>query len=116
MADNDDTSQYIRDFSNNSMSVCTYLALAVFLVVIFIISPVSRFFIFSFIGKLGILALLGFAFYQNGVNIASLSKGSGMTFFEWTWDDVKTTIILSSILSLFILLFALFIFRQLFFS
>ena len=74
----------------------------VFLILLFIISPLNRFVIASIFGKILILAILIFALYQNISVTFKFSKNIGL--FSGDWSNTKTNILCSYIFSAFIII------------
>ena len=91
-------------YSNNSKNVCMYTTISIILILIFIISPVSNFFISSLIGKIAALLILGYALYENYMNTIYFSKNTNVSIFTGSMDNIKMNIICSYVFSFFILL------------
>jgi hypothetical protein len=91
-------------YTNNSKNVCIFTTISILLVLIFIISPLNKFFIASFFGKVVALLILAYALYQNYTNTETLSKTSNIYLFKGEWSPLKTNILCGYIFSFFILL------------
>jgi len=91
-------------YSNNSKNVCIYITISIILILIFIISPLNKYFISSLIGKIVALLILGYALYENYMNTISFSKNTNVSIFTGSMDNIKMNIIGSNVFSFFILL------------
>ena len=93
----------VSNYVKNSKNISLFVVLSIFFIFIFMLSPLNNTTI-AFIGKLGILILLGYAFYKNCYITFYFSKDSNLTFTQGSWNNQKTNVVCSYILSLFILL------------
>jgi hypothetical protein len=93
----------ISNYVKSSKSISLFVILSIFFIFIFMFSPLSNTTI-AFIGRLSILILLGYAFYQNCYITFHFSKDSNIVFTQGSWNNQKTNVICSYVLSLFILL------------
>lgn len=91
-------------YANNSKNVCICTTISILLILLFVISPLNKFFITSLFGKLAALLILVYALYQNYTNTESLSKTSNIYLFKGDWSPLKTNVLCSYIFSFFILL------------
>ena len=96
-------SSNITNYVKNSRSISLFVVLSIFFIFIFMFSPLNNTTI-AFIGKLSILILLGFAFYKNCYITFHFSKDSNLVFTQGSWNNEKTNVVCSYVLSLFILL------------
>ena len=93
----------ISNYVKNSKNISLFVLLSIFFIFIFMFSPLSNTTV-AFIGKLSILILLGYAFYKNCFITFHFSKDSNIVFTQGSWNNQKTNVVCSYILSLFILL------------
>lgn len=97
-----DTS-YINSYVENTKNTCFYIILSIFFIFLFIFGPLNHFIITSIIGKLIIIGVLSYAFYQNTKSTMSFSKLTNTIFTDGPWTTIKTNILCSYAFSLFIL-------------
>jgi len=93
-----DNSLFEYSKGTKNVSICTIIS--IFLILIFIISPVNNFLIASMFGKIVILIILTYALYQN--IFITYKFSSNMHLFSGTWNNTKTSILSSYIFSVFI--------------
>lgn len=91
-------------YSNNSKNVCICTTVSIILILLFVISPLNKFFIASLFGKFAAILILAYALYQNYTNTENLSKTSNIYLFKGEWSPLKTNILCGYIFSFFILL------------
>lgn len=91
-------------YSNNSKNVCICTSISIALILIFIISPLSKYFLASFLGKSAAILILVYVLFQNHINTNNLSKSSNVHLFKGSWSDIKSNILCGYIFSFFILL------------
>lgn len=108
------SSSNVSNYVKNSKNISLFVVLSIFFIFIFMFSPLSNTTI-AFIGKLTILILLGYAFYKNCCITFDFSKGSNIVFTQGSWNNQKTNIICSYVLSLFILLLLFRVVKSLFY-
>ena len=88
----------LSEYTVNSKNVCLCTTVAIFLIILFIISPLNNFILVSIPGKLLIAGILAYTLYKNYMVTNKLAQNTIMS------DNLKTNIICSYILSVFILL------------
>jgi hypothetical protein len=93
----------ISNYVKNSKNISLFVILSIFFIFIFMFSPLSNTTV-AFIGKISILILLGYAFYKNCFITFHFSKDSNIVFTQGSWNNQKTNVVCSYVLSLFILL------------
>lgn len=91
-------------YAKNSKNVCICTTISIILILLFVISPLNKFFIASLFGKFAALLILAYALYQNYTNTESLSKTTNASLLKGEWSSVKTNILCGYIFSFFILL------------
>ncbi len=107
-------SMMIVEYSNTTKNVCMCLAIAVFLIILFMISPIKNFMMTSLIGKMVILILLGYMMYYNTTQTLMFSQKFDMPLFSGEWNPVKTNILCGYLFTLFIFILMLNVIRKLF--
>ncbi len=105
-------SEQLIQYSDGTKNVCICTIISIFLILIFVISPLNNFVLASMFGKLIILTILTFAMYKNVSITFSFSKHIGM--FEGDWNSVKTSVMCSYLFSAFILILIISVLRKLF--
>jgi hypothetical protein len=105
-------SEPLIQYSDGTKNVCMCTIISIFLILIFIISPLKNFVLASMFGKLIILTILSFSLYKNVSITFSFSKNVGM--FEGEWNNVKTNVICSYLFSAFIFILIISVLRKLF--
>jgi hypothetical protein len=100
------------EYSNGTKNVCIYTIISIFLIFVFIISPLNKFLISSIFGKTFILAILLFALYKNVFVTLKFSKN--MKLFSGNWNNTKTNIIGSYVFSIFIIILIFSVLNRLF--
>ena len=99
MSNSSNVSNYVK----NSKNISLFVVLSIFCIFIFMFSPLNNTTV-AFVGKITILILLGYAFYKNCYITFHFSKDSNLTFTQGSWNNQKTNVVCSYVLSLFILL------------
>ena len=92
----------LANYSNGTKNVCICTIISIFMILVFIISPLNKFVIASMFGKILILAVLIFALYQNISVTFKFSKNIGL--FSGDWTNMKTNILCSYVFSAFIII------------
>lgn len=99
-------------YSNGTKNVCICTIISIFLILLFIISPLNKFIIASMFGKVTILSILAFALYKNISVTSNFSKNIGL--FSGPWDNTKTNVLCSYVFSFFIFILILSVLNRLF--
>ena len=97
----------VIEFAKSTQNVCMCVGLAIFLIVLFMMTPLNTFFLSSIIGKVIIVGLLGYTLYYNIVKTSMFSHKFGIALTTGNWDALKTNIICSYIFSFFLLVLML---------
>ena len=108
------SSTMIIEYAKSTQNVCLCLSVSIFLIILFILSPLNSFFLSSFFGKIIILILLGYTIYFNLTKTLKFSNDFNISFHSGNWNPVKTNIICSYIFTGFLLILVLTIFQQFF--
>jgi hypothetical protein len=94
--------------------MCTCSAISIFLIILFIISPLSKFFITSTIMKMIILIILGYTMYLNNKQTELLKIANGSVTSEQIQSQLNMNILCSYIFTLFIGLLIIFVIKSFF--
>lgn len=106
----------IIEFSKATQNVCLCLGISVFLIILFILSPLNSFILSSNFGKVIILILLGYTIYYNTLQTNKFVKYFNVNIFNdlTNWDPIKTNVLCSYIFSLFLLVLIISVIRTIF--
>jgi len=91
-------------YADNSKNVCVCTTISIILIMLFVVSPLNKFFIASLFGKFVALFILAYALYKNFTNTDNFSKTTNISLFKGDWTSIKTNILCGYIFSFFILL------------
>lgn len=100
----------VDGYLKSTKNVCICTVIAIFLIIIFVLTPLKDIFLASVLSKTAILLILGYALFINYTNTQRISAGRSV--FSGPLDNIKTNIICSHVFSLFILLLIFTILRQ----
>jgi hypothetical protein len=101
-------------FTDVTKKVCTCSALSIFLIVLFIISPLSNFFLTSMFMKIVILIILLYTIYLNNEQTNYLRKASEFKISNELSSQLTINIICSYVFTLFIGLLIIFVIKSFF--
>lgn len=104
----------ITTFTDTTKKVCTCSALSIFLIVIFIISPLSRLFITSNFMKIVILLLLSYTIYLNTIQTNYLRNVNQKNLSKEISSQLSINIVCSYVFTLFIGLLIIFVIKSFF--
>lgn len=104
----------LATFTNDTKMACTCSSLSIFLIVIFIISPLSQFFITSVFMKIIILILLGYTLYLNNKQSNYLRHTTNLKMSPQLNTQLKINMVCSYVFSLFIGLLIIFVVKSFF--
>jgi hypothetical protein len=104
----------LNTFTETTKKVCTCSAISIFLIVLFIISPLSRFFITSIFMRIIILLLLAYTLYLNSQQTEYLRNASSMKISREIASQLNINIICSYVFTLFIGLLIIFVLKSFF--
>ncbi len=104
----------LTTFTESTKKVCTCSAMSIFLIVLFILSPLSRFFITSIFMRIIILLLLAYTIYLNSQQTTYLSNASQMKLTDEISAQLSINIICSYVFTLFIGLLVIFVLKSFF--
>lgn len=103
---------YLNEYSESTKTVCLCTTVSIVLILVFIISPLSKFIIASNIGKIVCLGVLGYAVYINFTVTRNFTQYQNIEFTSGGWDTVKTNIVCSHIFTLFMVLLFLSVIKK----
>ena len=101
-------------FTDSTKKICTCSAISIFLIILFIISPLSNFFITSSLMKIVVLIILAYTIYLNTLQTNSLRAASGFVKSENVMSQLNINIICSYIFTLFLGLLGIFVIKTFF--
>jgi hypothetical protein len=104
----------LNTFTETTKRVCTCSAISIFLIVIFIISPLSRLFLISIFMRIVILLLLAYTIYLNSQQTEYLRTASQIKLSNEVSSHLNINIICSYIFTLFIGLLIIFVLKSFF--
>ena len=104
----------LNAFTDTTKKVCTCSAISIFLIVLFIISPLSRFFITSILMRIIILLLLAYTIYLNFQQTNYLRSASQMKLSNEVSSQLNINIVCSYVFTLFIGLLIIFVLKSFF--
>ena len=101
-------------FTESTKKICSCSAISIFLIILFIISPLSNFLVTSSLMKIIILIILAYTIYLNINQTNSLRVAKEMVKSENINAQLQINIICSYIFSLFLLVLLLSVIRNIF--
>jgi len=104
----------INTFTDTTKKICSCSALSIFLIILFIISPLSNFFFVSKIMKLIILILLFYTIYLNIQQTNYLRSTSQLKISNEVTSQITINVICSYVFTLFIGLLIIFVLKSYF--
>ena len=104
----------VTTFTNDTKKICTCSAISIFLIILFIISPLSNFFITSTFMKIITLIILGYTIYLNNKQTDLLKLATNSVSSEQLKSQLNINILCSYIFTLFIGLLIIFTIKSFF--
>lgn len=104
----------LTTFTESTKKVCTCSAISIFLIVLFILSPLSRFFITSIFMRIIILLLLAYTIYLNSQQTDYLRNATQMKLTNEISTQLNINIVCSYVFTLFIGLLIIFVLKSFF--
>ena len=104
----------IIEYANSTQYICLSSIISIMLIFLFMISPIKKFLMTSFLGKVSILTLLGFTLFYNIKLTNKLSNEMNIQLLNGEWDTIKTNLTCSYIFSVFLFFLFLSVFRCLY--
>jgi hypothetical protein len=99
-------------FTDSTKKICTCSAVSIFLIILFIISPLSNFFMTSTLMKIIILIILAYTIYLNIIQTNYLRTATNVVNSEHIMSQLNTNILCSYIFTLFLGLMGIFVIRS----
>ena len=97
------SSTMVVEYAKSTQNVCMCLGISIFLIILFMMTPLNSFILSSIFGKVVIIALLGYTLYYNISQTNKISKNFNISLTTGNWDELKTNITCSYVFSLFLL-------------
>ena len=99
-------------FTDSTKKICTCSAISIFLIILFIISPLSNFFITSTLMKIVVLIILAYTIHLNMIQTNYLKNATNVANTEIVLSQLNTNIICSYIFTLFLGLLGIFVVKS----
>jgi hypothetical protein len=106
------SSTMVVEYAKSTQNVCMCLGISIFLIILFMMTPLNSFILSSIFGKVVIIALLGYTLYYNISQTNKFSKNFNISLTTGNWDELKTNITCSYVFSLFLLVLLLSVLRK----
>jgi hypothetical protein len=104
----------VIDYADKTKNICLYLAISMFLIVLFIMTPLNNFILSSFFGKIIILFILAYIIYTNTYYTFKFSNDFNISVINGKWKEGGANILCGYVFSLFTFLLFISILRQFF--
>ena len=101
-------------FTDSTKKICTCSAVSIALIVLFIISPLSNFFLTSSLMKIIVLIILVYTIYLNTIQTNSLRSATSYVKSENVMSQLNINIMCSYIFTLFLGLLGIFVIKTFF--
>ena len=99
-------------FTDSTKRICTCSAISIFLIILFIISPLNNFVMTSMIMKIIILIILVYTIYLNMIQTNYLRTATNVVNSENVMSQLNTNILCSYIFTLFLGLMGIFVIKS----
>ena len=99
-------------FTDSTKKICTCSAISIFLIILFIISPLSNFFITSTLMKIITLIILAYTIYLNIIQTNYLKNATNVVNSDIIVSQLNTNIMCSYIFTLFLGLLGIFVVKS----
>ena len=99
-------------FTDSTKKICTCSAVSIFLIILFIISPLSNFFITSTLMKIIILIILSYTIYLNIIQTNYLRSATNVANSGNVISQLNTNILCSYIFTLLLGLLGIFVIKS----
>jgi len=110
----DSTAFNLTVFTNNTKNICMCSAISVFLIVLFVITPLSNFFKTSILMKIIALVILCYTIYLNNKQTELLKSASQNVVTNKVKSQLNMNIVCSYIFTMFIALLIIFVIKSFF--
>ena len=108
------STETVIEYAKSTQNVCICSALAIFFIILFMMTPLNTFLLSSVIGKIIILTLLGYTLYYNISKTNKFSNDFSVILTSGNWDSIKTNITCSYIFSFCLFILILSVIRKMF--
>ena len=102
----------INTFTDTTKRVCTCSALSIFLIVLFIISPLSNFFLTSVFMKILTILILAYTLYLNSQQTEYLRQANQQKLSNEISSQLSINIVCSYVFTLFLGLLIIFVIKS----
>ncbi len=99
-------------FTDSTKKICTCSAISIFLITLFIISPLSNFFITSTLMKIITLVILAYTIHLNIIQTNYLKTATNVVNTDMVLSQLNTNIMCSYIFTLFLGLLGIFVIKS----
>ena len=99
-------------FTDSTKKIYTCSAVSIFLIILFIISPLSNFYMTSMLMKIIILIILAYTIYLNIIQTNYLRTATNVVISENVISQLNTNILCSYIFTLFLGLMGIFVIKS----
>ena len=99
-------------FTDSTKKICTCSAISIFLIILFIISPLSNFFIISTLMKIVVLIILAYTIHLNMIQTTYLKNATNVANTDIVLSQLNTNIMCSYIFTLFLGLLGIFVVKS----
>ena len=99
-------------FTDSTKKICTCSAISIVLIILFIVSPLSNFFVTSTIMKIIVLIILAYTIYLNIIQTNYLKTATNVAKTENVLSQMNTNIMCSYIFTLFLGLLGIFVIKS----
>ena len=96
-------------FTDSTKKICMCSTISIILIILFVISPLSKFFLTSSLMKIIILIIIGYTIYLNIHQTSNLNSAAKFIKTENVMKQLNTNIICSYIFTLFLGLLCIFV-------
>ena len=111
---NSESSFNLTVFTNDTKNICSCTAVSIFLIVLFIISPLSSFFKTSLFMKIFVIILLTYTIYLNTNQIKALNSAITDNMSDYVKSQLNINILCSYIFTVFLGLLSIFVLKTFF--
>ena len=99
-------------FTDSTKKICMCSAVSIFLIILFVISPLSNFFMTSMLMKIIILIILAYTIYLNIIQTNYLRTATNVVNSQNIMSQLNTNILCSYIFTLFLGLMGIFVIKS----
>lgn len=109
------SSMIVVEYAKSTQNVCMCLGISIFMIILFMMTPLNSFMLSSIVGKVIIVALLGYTLYYNITQTNKFVNDYSINLWNEneTWNPSKTNIFCSYVFSLFLLVLLFSVIRKL---